>query len=158
MQLYRKGVETLNKFMELGMTVSELGLASAQTIFYRNAFMQQGAATPRWQEQEAQTMMFEKIAAAQEGNQALWKGWMNINHSVVRAWQDGLHHLNDLNVAVTSADLQSAQSQWIKFTEDCVSENFRLSNEILETLEKSIQPACHSAAENAERLSVKYLG
>ena len=67
MQVFFESLKTLQKMTDLGMAVAHLGSVSAQTIAYRTAFMQHGAASSRWQQKEAQTMTMEKVDAAGQG-------------------------------------------------------------------------------------------
>jgi len=155
MQLYLESVKTFNKLVDLSMTVSQLSAVSAQTIAYRTMFMQHGAATPRWQEKEAQTMTLEKVDAAQAGSQVLWKGWVEMNQSILAACQKNIRRSNKIDFPAAPIDLISTQSQIMKVTEACAIDGFKLSNEIIDTLKKSIKPAYSYAAGNANRLSVK---
>ncbi|PWQ94833.1 hypothetical protein [Leucothrix pacifica] len=155
MQLYLESVKTFNKLVDLSMTVSQLSAVSAQTIAYRTMFMQHGAATPRWQENEAQTMTLEKVDAAQAGSQVLWKGWVEMNQSILAACQKNIRRSNNIDFPAAPIDLISTQSQIMKVTEACAIDGFKLSNEIIDTLKKSIKPAYSYAAGNANRLSVK---
>ena len=155
MQLYLESFKTLNKLVDLGMTVSHLSAVSAQTIAYRSMFMQHGAATPRWQEKEAQTMTLEKVDAAKEGSQVLWKGWLEMNQSILSACQKNIGRSNKIDLPAAPIDLLSTQAQVMKATEECALDGIKLGNEILDTLKKSINPAYSYASGNADRLSSK---
>lgn len=155
MQLYLESFKTFNKLVDLGMTFTQLGAVSAQTIFYRSAYMQQGAATPHWQEKEAKTMTLEKVDAMQEGTQLLWKGWLETNQSILSATQQNMSRINKLAMSGTSMNLISTQFEIIKVTKESASDGFKLGHHIIDTLERSIKPAYSYASGNAIRLSVK---
>lgn len=154
MQFYLESFKTLNKLTELGKTFTQLGTVSAQTIFYRTTYMQHGAATSGWQEKEAKTMTLEKVDAAQEGAQLLWKGWFEMNQSILETSKKNLSRVSGL-VPMTPVELLSTQTELMKVTEACALDGVKLSNEIIDTLEKSIKPAYSYASGNANRLSVK---
>jgi hypothetical protein len=118
MQLYLESFKTLNKLADLSMTVSQLGAVSAQTIAYRTMFMQHGAATTKWQEKEAHAMTQEKVDAAQEGSQVLWKGWVEMNQSILSACQKNIRRTNQVGTPVAPIDFISTQAQMMKATED----------------------------------------
>ena len=155
MQLYLESFKTFNKLVDLSMTVSQLSSVSAQTIAYRTMFMQHGAATTKWQEKEAKAMTQEKVDAAQEGSQVLWKGWLEMNQSILATYQKSISRANEVGMPAAPIDLISTQAQMMKVTEECALDSIKLSNEILDTLQKSIHPAYGYASGNADRLSNK---
>lgn len=155
MQLYLESFKTLNKLTDLGVTLSQLAMVSGQTIFYRTAFMQYGAASSHWQENEARTMTFEKMDATQDASHVLWKGWVEMNESILKACQKNISRLNTMDVPAAPIDLISTQAQWMNATEALALDGLKLSHELLDTLNKSTKPAYSLAAGNANRLSNK---
>ena len=155
MQLYLESFKTLNKLVDLGMTFSNLGSVSAQTISYRTMFMQHGAATTGWQEKEAHAMTQEKVDAHQEGSEVLWEGLLEMNQSIMATCQKNISHVTNIGTPAAPIDFLSTQAQMMKATEECAMDSIKLGNDLIDTLQRSIKPAHGYASGNADRLSNK---
>jgi len=155
MQFYVESFKTFNKLLDLGVTLSKLSSVSCQTIMHRSALMQQGAASLQWQQNEAQTMALEKVDAAEQGSQVLWKGWVEMNQSLLGTSERNLQRFNRIKIPSTPFDLITTQKQWFKATELSAVDTLKLSDEVIDTLNKSIKPAFRYASGNAERLSIR---
>jgi hypothetical protein len=155
MQVFFESLKTLKKMTDLGMAVANLGSVSAQTIAYRTAFMQHGAASSNWQQKEAHTMTMEKVDAAGQGAEVLWKGLNKINQSILKTATDSTARYSQIKPVTQPLDLMHIPVQLMQANQDAAMETLKLSNEIIDTLTKSIKPAHRYASGNADRLSVK---
>ena len=155
MQVFFESLKTLQKMTDLGMAVANLGSVSAQTIAYRTAFMHPGAASPGWQQKEAHAMTSEKVDAAGQGAQVLWKGLNKLNQSIMKTASNSTSRYSSIKPITQPIDLMHVPAQLLQAHQDTAVDTLKLSNEIIDTITKSIKPAHRYASGNANRLSVK---
>lgn len=155
MQIFFESLKTLQKMTDLGVTMANLGTVSAQTIAYRTAFMQHGAASSNWQQKEAKTMTMEKVDAAHQGAGVLWNGVQELNQRILKTVTQTTAHYSKIKPITQPLDFMQVPMQFMLAHEKTALETLKLGNEIIDTLSKSIKPAHRYASGNANRLSVK---